>query len=265
MMSVTQAIILGVVQGLTEFLPVSSSGHLLVLKHLFGVSEVPILFDVLLHIATLLVVILVFRRRIGQILAAIGRWIARRHVREDLENLRLAAVIIVASVFTGVMGIVISGLDFAWDPRVAGALFIVTAVILIASQFTHGTTGYATVGFKEAVITGIAQGFGVFPGISRSGISISGALFAGLSREKAGEFAFLIAIPAIVGALGLTLRDAGDLAAAVPPVSLIAGLVASFLVGLVSILVLLRIVKSAKLWVFSLYLVPLGVATLLLT
>jgi undecaprenyl-diphosphatase len=147
---------------------------------------------------------------------------------------------------------------------VAGALFLVTAVILIASHFTKGTTMYATVGFKEAAITGIAQGFGVFPGISRSGVTISGALFAGLSREKAGEFAFLVAIPAIIGALGLTLQDAGDLAASVPPEALIAGVVASFLVGLVSILVLLRVVKSAKLWVFSIYLVPLGIATLLL-
>ncbi len=261
-MSVTQAIILGVVQGLTEFLPVSSSGHLLVLKNLFGVADVPILFDVLLHIATLVVVILVFRRRIGQIFAAIGRWIARRHLQEDMENLRLAVVVIVASVFTGAMGIGISELEFAWDPRVAGALFIVTAIILLFSHFATGTTGYATIGFKEAAITGIAQGFGVFPGISRSGITISGALLAGLSREKAGEFAFLIAIPAFVGALGLTLREAGDLAATVSPVALVAGVAASFLVGLVSILLLLRIVRSAKLWMFSIYLVPLGVATI---
>jgi len=264
-MSVLQAVILGVVQGITEFLPVSSSGHLLVLKHLFGLSEVPILFDVLLHIATLAVVIIVFRRRIGQILAAIGRWIARRHVREDMENLRLAVVVIIASFFTGVMGVAISELDFAWDPRVAGALFMVTAAILIASHFSKGTTGYATVGFKEAAISGIAQGFGVFPGISRSGITISGALFAGLSREKAGEFAFIISIPAIIGALGLTLTDAGELSATVSPVALIAGVVTSFLVGLASIMVLLRIVRSAKLWVFAIYLVPLGIATILLT
>lgn len=263
-MSATQALILGVVQGITEFLPVSSSGHLLVLKHLFGLQEVPILFDVLLHIATLLVVILVFRKRIGQILAAIGRWIVRRHRQTDSEYLRLAVVVIIASVFTGVMGVVISELDFAWDPRVAGALFIVTAVILVASHFAKGTTGYATVGFKEAAITGIAQGFGVFPGISRSGITISGALFAGLSRERAGEFAFIISIPAIIGALGLTLRDAGELAAAVPPPALIAGVVAAFVVGLASILLLLRIVRRAKLWVFAFYLVPLGIATLIL-
>jgi undecaprenyl-diphosphatase len=260
-----QAIILGVVQGLTEFLPVSSSGHLLVLKNLFGLADVPILFDVLLHIATLLVVILVFRRRIGRILAAIGRWIARRHVREDMENLRLAVVIIVASVFTGAMGLGFSAVDVAWDPRVAGALFIVTAGVLVFSHFARGSTGYATVGFKEAAISGIAQGFGVLPGISRSGITISGALMAGMSREKAGEFAFLISIPAIFGALGLTLRDAGDLAATVSPGALLAGVAASFVVGLVSILLLLRIVRSAKLWIFSIYLVPLGVATILLT
>lgn len=263
-MSVTQALVLGVVQGLTEFLPVSSSGHLLVLKHLFDLQEVPILFDVLLHIATLVVVILVFRIRIGRILAAIGRWILRRHRQTDMEHLRLAAVVIVASFFTGVMGLVISELDFAWDPRLAGALFMVTAVILVVSHFATGTTGYATIGFKEAAITGIAQGFGVFPGISRAGITISGALFAGLSRERAGEFAFLISIPAIVGALGLTLRDAGELAAAVPPGALIAGVAASFVVGLASILLLLRIVRSAKLWIFAVYLVPLGIATLIL-
>jgi undecaprenyl-diphosphatase len=259
-MTILQAILFGVIQGATEFLPVSSSGHLAVLKSVLDLTEVPILFDVLLHVATLIVVVIVFRERIAKILVSLGRWIGRRATGEDAPNLRLAWVIVIATVVTGALGLALNELDVGMQPRIVSVLFIVTGLILIGAHFVSGARGYRDVGLKDALIVGAAQGFGVLPGISRSGITISASLAAGLSRERAGEFAFLISIPAILGALVLSLRDAGELAAAVPPAALIAGFAAALVVGLVSLMLLVRMIRRGRLFYFSFYLIPLGIA-----
>lgn len=263
-MSTFEAIIFGVVQGATEFLPVSSSGHLALLKSIMDLSEVPILFDVLLHVATLIVVVAVFRRRIGQVFVSLGRWIGRSAEDEDSANLRLAWVIVVATVVTGVLGLLLDELEIGLQPKIVSALFLVTAAILVGAHFFSGTRGYREIGIKDALIVGAAQGFGVLPGISRSGITISASLAAGLSRERAGEFAFLISVPAILGALVLSLRDAGELAAMVSPGALIAGFASALVVGLVSLLLLMRLIRSGRLFYFSFYLVPLGIVGLIL-
>ncbi|MFP4374955.1 MAG: undecaprenyl-diphosphate phosphatase [Spirochaetaceae bacterium] len=265
-MSVFEAFLLGVVQGLTEFLPVSSSGHLAVLKHLTGHGDVPVLFDVLLHVSTLAVVVLVFRGRIGAIIGSLGRWVARRPAGEaDAENLRIVVLGLLATVVTAVLGLGISGFEAGRYPMLVGVLFLVTAAILISTRFTGGTRGYREMGAGRALLAGFAQGLGVFPGISRAGITISAGLLVGVARREAAEFSFLISIPAILGALVLTLRDMGELAAAVPPVSLIAGLVGSFIVGLLSLRLLLRLVRGGRLYLFALYLVPLGILTIVLS
>jgi undecaprenyl-diphosphatase len=264
--SVFEALMLGVVQGLTEFLPVSSSGHLAVLKHLFGQGDVPVLFDVLLHVSTLGVVVLVFRGRIGAIIVSLARWVGRRADHEtDAENLRIVVLALLATVVTGVLGLGISGFEAGRYPKLVGVLFLVTALILVSTRFTRGNRGYGEMGAGRALLAGFAQGLGVFPGISRAGITISAGLLSGVARREAAEFSFLLSIPAILGALMLTLRDAGELAAAVPPASLIAGLVSSFVVGLLSLRLLLRLVRGGRLYLFALYLVPLGILTILLT
>lgn len=262
-MTLLQSVLLGIVQGVTEFLPVSSSGHLVVMKNVFGVTEVPILFDVLLHVATLAVVIVVFRRRIGAVLASCLRWIARRHGETDAENLRLAWVILLATVFTGAIGLGLGSLEVGRFPKVVGGLFLVTALILVAIRTARGDTSYGGIGVKHAIIAGVAQGFGVLPGISRSGITISAALFTGVKRENAGEFSFLLSIPAILGALLVTLRDAGELAAAVSLPALAAGIVAAIVSGWAALVLLLWLIRSARLYLFAFYLVPLGVLSLL--
>jgi undecaprenyl-diphosphatase len=235
-----------------------------VLKHLFGRGDVPILFDVLLHVSTLAVVVLVFRERVGGILVSIARWATRRASREaDGENLRIVWLGIVASVITAVLGLGISRLDPGSAPRLVGALFLVTAAILVATRNARGRRGYAEFGAGRAALAGFAQGLGVFPGISRAGITISAGLLSGVARREAAEFSFLISIPAILGALMLTLREAETLAAAVPLPALLAGVASSFVVGLLSLRLLLRLVKGGRLYLFALYLVPLGVLTLL--
>ena len=138
------------------------------------------------------------------------------------------------------------------------------SVYLFTARFVKGKKEYSDIGVREGLVTGFAQGIGVLPGISRSGIVISSALYSGMSREKAGEFAFLISIPAILGALILTLREADTLGRMVAPLPLAAGIAASFAVGLLSILLLLWLVRKGRLYFFAFYLVPLGVVSFIL-
>jgi len=259
-MTIWEAILLGAVQGATEFLPVSSSGHLALLKSFLDLQTVPLLFDVLLHVATLVVVLAVFRRRVVAILRSLARWVVRRADDDDSENLRVSWVILVATVITGGLGFAIDRLDLTLSTKVISALLIVTGLILIGSRFLKGTRDYSTIGLKEGVIVGLGQAAGVFPGISRSGITISSGMAAGLSREKAGEFAFLVFIPAILGALVLTLGDAGELSSTVTAGALVTAFATALVVGLGALLVLVRMIRSGNLFLFSLYLIPLGIA-----
>lgn len=255
---------LGVVQGLTEFLPVSSSGHLVLMRDFLEVGAVPVLFDVVLHVATLIVVVLYFRDRVWGLLRTFGRWVARKHDDSDRENLRLIPLIVLASALTAAVGFAISALgpEVRENTKLVSALFLVTAAILVGSRFYGGSTGYDAIGPRHAIVAGLAQGIGVFPGISRSGITISAAQFSGIEREKAGEFSFVLSVPAIIGALILSLRDAGELSASVSIGALIAGSVAAFGVGLLALKLLMGLVRGGRLHLFSFYLIPLGVVGL---
>lgn len=263
-MTIFQALLFGALQGITEFLPVSSSGNLAVLKSIMELQEVPVLFDVILHIATLIVVVLVFRDRIGRIIRSVVRWIARRSDGSDAEDLRLAWVIILASVITAGLGLAVNELDAGANTKLVSVLFIVTGALLVVARFMHGADGYDRIGVKHGLIVGFGQGLGVLPGISRSGITITAALVAGMDRERAGEFAFIVAIPAILGAFVLTLRDAAELSSMVSVPALIVGFVAALIVGLGALLILIRLIRRARLYLFSFYLIPLGIVGLIL-
>ena len=265
-MTLFQSLFLGALQGVAEFLPVSSSGHLVVFRNFMDLGEIPVLFDIMLHGATLLVVLIVFRRTIGSLLASLWRFIIRRQEPADRTNLRLILVILLASVFTAGLGLVIESLDVGSSPRIVAVLFFVTAAVLLGTRFikTPGGGGYEKAGVKTAIITGIAQGLAVLPGISRSGITISSALFAGLSREKAGEYSFILSIPAIAGAMILQMKDFELLSKSVSSAVLLAGMAAAFVVGLASILLLLRLVRKSRLYFFSFYLIPFGIISLII-
>ena len=262
-MNVWQSLIFGALQGVTEFLPVSSSGHLVVLRFLWDLREIPILFDILLHVSTLLVVLLVFRGTVWRILRAVALWIVRKSGDEERPYLRTALLILRATVITGIIGVGVDMLDMEGRPKAVAALFLVTAAVLVLSSKLR--IGGDAAGEKPltGVICGIAQGLGVFPGISRSGITISAALMSGLDRQKAGELGFLLSIPAIAGALVLKIGDSDTLSRSVEPLALAAGIAAAFIVGLLSLTALLRIVRSGKLHLFAYYLVPLGIAGLI--
>ncbi len=262
-MTYINAVILGVVQGVAEFLPVSSSGHLAVLQHFMHLGDTPLLFDVLLHTATLLVVCIIFYKRIWNIVKSWGSLFRKTKTDKERENLRLTGIILIATFFTGLLGLFIEKLQVDQYVTAIYIFFIVTGIILLASRKWGGSITYRTAGIKHGIITGIAQGFGVLPGISRSGITISAALLSGMTREKAGEYSFLISIPAILGALLLQLKDARGLMSSVSAGTIAAGMISAFVVGLISLKILLRLIRKGNLYVFSFYLIPLGIAGLL--
>lgn len=263
-MSVLESMLLGVLQGVTEFLPVSSSGHLVAARMLMGIGEIPVLYDVLLHLATLAVVIGVFRKRLVGVLLALLRRLRSKHTVADEENLRLAFLVLLATLTTAIVGLGISRLpdETRENPRLVAVLFVVTGLILLASRWFRGDRGYREIRAAAGVVTGLAQGLGVLPGISRSGITICTSLGVGLSRDRAAEYSFVMSIPAILGAAALKLPDAAELGARISPPALIAGLAASLIVGLGSLLLLIRLVRGGRIYLFSIYLIPLGIVML---
>jgi len=264
-MTIIQACFLGLFQGVAEFLPISSSGHLLVFKNLMGLSEIPPLFDIILHLATLASILVVFRRRVFGILASLARRAVGRHGDADAENLAIVVPAIAATLLTAIVGFGLDRLDFSGRPRLVAGLFLVTAAILVfASRRKPGTTGYTAMGLRHGLIVGLAQGIGVLPGISRSGITISAGLASGLERGAAGELSFLLAIPAILGAFILKIGDIPTLAGTVPATALIAGSGVAFLSGVASLLLLMPLVRKGRLGWFAAYLVPAGILGLFL-
>lgn len=262
-MSLWQSVWLGVVQGISEFIPISSSGHLVVMRAVMGIGEIPLLYDVVLHIATLIVVVVFFRARILLMLGSLYRFARRAHGVEDAENLKLTVLVLIATVLTAVVGLAMSRLDLHLFPKLVSFMFLVTAALLISARFSRGALDYSGIGKRHAIILGIVQGLAVIPGISRSGSTITAALHSGISRQQAGEFSFLISVPAILGALILEMRHFGELGVAVPPAAMAGGFAASLVFGFLSLSLLVRLIHGGKLWVFSVYLIPLGVWGLL--
>lgn len=261
-MSFIEAVLLGFLQGITEFLPVSSSGHLVIARQFLEIQDIPILFDVLLHVSTLLVVSLVFRASLIRLIRSFFRLVTAKPV--DPEDRGTIFAIIVATFVTALLGLTIESFSPGEHPRLVAGLFLVTGGILFLPKIFSWGSGTRLPGITTGLIVGAAQGLGVFPGISRSGITITASQYAGLSRERAGEFAFIISIPAILGALVLTLRDLESLSGRISLLSLTGGMLSSFVVGFISLQLLLRLVRRGNLHYFSLYLVPLGLISLFL-
>jgi len=257
-MTVIQAFLLGLLQGVAEFLPISSSGHLVLARALMGLNEIPELFDVILHVATLFVVVWVFRKRIIDILVSLYRFFLRKSDENDKPNLLLALQLIGASVITAIIGIGISSLNVREDPGMVSALLIVTALILTFTIRSRGNRSIEGIGWGRVLLIGAAQGIGVFPGISRSGITIGSGILSGLDRKAAGEFSFLLSLPAVGGAFLLSLKDAAELSSTVPLLSLIVGFAAALAAGYASLKLLLWLIADGRLWIFAIYLVPAG-------
>jgi undecaprenyl-diphosphatase len=249
-MSTYDAILLGLIQGLTEFLPVSSSGHLVIAQDLIGFQGPGIVFDILLHGATLGAVVLYFWRDILALLYSLlpGGDAARR---------RVVGMIVLATIPTGVIGLTIDHYlsDLFESAHFAAAMLVVTGLILLVAE--HARVGVGTmeqVGAGRAVVLGVAQGVAVLPGISRSGSTIAAGLLLGMEAQAAARFSFLMSIPAILAAVALHARDlASNAATGNNLLPMAAGAGVAFVSGLGAIHLLLKLLARRKLWPFSAY------------
>ncbi|MDR2510666.1 MAG: undecaprenyl-diphosphate phosphatase [Spirochaetaceae bacterium] len=262
-MGILHAALLGLLQALTEFLPVSSSGHLALARMLFGLEEPALLFDTFLHLGTLVSVIIVLRHDI---------WALLRRPLQKQTGL-LAAATAVTTVFAlALKKIRIGGgesfLDEAGQtPLFLGAAFLITAASLCVSEFIARKKVFARssaeMNLVDALVIGMAQGAGVLPGISRSGSTLAGALGRGIERESAAKFSFLLSIPAILGALVLQLPDIPEsMNENWPPVA--AGTLCAAIGGFFSIRIMLKIVKTRPLYGFAVYTAALGILVIVL-
>lgn len=278
-MSIVEGVLLGVLQGVAEFLPISSSGHLALAQELFDLDEVPLLFDVMLHLATLGAVLLFFRRRIWTLLQVAVRWLGRRSLPEDAASLRTIVALLLGTAVTSVFAITLSDIIEDYSETAICIGFFITAGLLIFSDaveerrrkrrlesgLDEGTSRDGTqaqdcgVSPLQGMAIGLAQGFGTLPGISRSGSTIAGALLCGVDREQAGEFSFLLSIPAILGAFVLELDDLDAMGEAVGLAPLLAGCFSAFVAGIFALAVLMKIVRKGKLEWFAAYLIPAGI------
>ena len=260
-MTIEQALFLGVVQGLTEFFPVSSSGHLVFFQSLFGLKDPPIFFDVLLHLGTLLAVVVFFRDDILKILEAVKEGLTGK--KESSSGRKLLIWIIVSSIPTGIMGFLFKDWFesvFA-SPKLVGGMLLVTGMVLWLTRFVRGKErGAGKMNWKDALLIGIGQGVAIIPGISRSGATISTGLFCGLDRELSGKFSFLLSIPAILGATVLEFRKIESSSEIV--ISLL-GTGAAFCVGLLALRLLMPVIRQGQLFRFAYYCWAVGLVMII--
>jgi undecaprenyl-diphosphatase len=264
-----EAAILGLIQGLTEFLPVSSDGHLALASRLLGIRGPHLFFDVMLHAGTLIAVLFVFRKELGQMFAGLWRGLvllARREasVAEVVArepDLKMGLLILLASIPTALIGLGLKDFVETVDsPALTGGFLILTGVILWTVR--GQPSGRAEVGVADSLLIGVAQGFAVLPGLSRSGSTIAAGLGRGIDRQLAARFSFLLSIPAVGGALLLMLADRGEPVGDLGPI-LLGGLVA-MVAGLFALRALLYVTRGGKLYAFAYYLIPVGALAVIL-
>ncbi len=252
-MNIIQAIILGIIQGLTEFLPVSSSGHLVLFQKIFGITEPTLTFGIVVHLGTLIAVFVVFWKDILDL------------VKKPFQ--KLTWLLIAATIPTVIIAVVFS--DFFervfQSGNTLGVEFLITGLILLyAERMNSGRKGVKETTVVDAVFIGILQGAAIMPAISRSGLTISGALFRDLDRTFAAKFSFLLSIPAILGAAVFDFKDLMDAGSgSINSTPLIAGAIAAAIAGFLSIKYMLELIKKGKLRYFSYYVFALGILVLI--
>jgi undecaprenyl-diphosphatase len=249
-MELFQIIILSIVQGITEWLPISSSGHLILFQQFFNM-EVPIYFDILLHFATLIVIFLVFYKDIIKIIKAL--------IKLDFQDEygKLALYLIIGSVPIAIIGLVFKDLLLSLfsNTKVVGVGLLTTALFLISTKFFEGKKKLS---FFPAIIIGIAQALAIIPGISRSGSTISTSLLLGIRKELAVKFSFLLSVPAILGATILEYTPT-----AITKEALL-GVFLTIIVGYISLKLTIKLVLNKKFHYFSIYCLILGLLLIII-
>ena len=251
-MDLLQAIILAVVQGLTEWLPISSSGHLVIAQKLMGLT-LPVAFDVFLHLGTLIAVVAFFWRDIARILKAFFTF--------DRANpdFKMAVYIIIGTIPTAIIGLAFEGFfeSLFSSARDVGFAFIITGVLLLATKFRGGAKKLS---WLTSFIIGVVQGISIAPGISRSGSTISIGLLSGVDKEQVFKYSFLLSIPAILGA---TILKYNEIAVSDMGLLTIMAAAIAAVVGYVAIVLVRRVLLSKKFYLFAIYCFLAGLLVLL--
>lgn len=256
-----QALILGVVQGLTEFLPVSSSGHLVLVQSWFGDAfafvEDVVLFDLVLHLGTLLPVLLFYRKDVARLVTSLAGRGESAIVRKDRQ---FVVWVVLATIPTGLAGIllrdVFESLFHSVEAVCVALLF--TGSLLLASAWADRTgRPRRELSASLALVLGCAQALAITPGVSRSGTTISVALLLGVERSEAARFSFLMSIPAILGAAVVQAKDGVDLDADLWG-PLVLGFMASFVSGVLALRWLVHLIRGGRFYVFAFYVIPLA-------
>ena len=254
-MSILESIILGIIQGLTEFLPVSSSGHLELAKVILGDTSVPeesLTFTVVLHFATALSTLVIFRKEVLEIFKGLFQF-------KWNEEAKFSVKIIISMIPAVIIGVVFEEqLESFFGGKIllVGVMLLLTALLLLLADKAKNT--HRKVSFSNAVLIGVSQAVAMLPGISRSGATISTSVLLGIDRTKAARFSFLMVVPLIFGKIGKDLLS-GDLnfqSSEIIPIS--AGFIAAFVAGLLACSWMISLVKKSKLSYFSLYCAIVG-------
>ncbi|MCP4267181.1 MAG: undecaprenyl-diphosphate phosphatase [Candidatus Brocadiaceae bacterium] len=267
-----KSILLGLIQGLTEFLPISSSGHLVILKSFLDIETKGVVWELALHFGTLLAIVAVFYKDIFMILKSIclsykklgaGENFARI-IRHD-THARIFLFVIIGTVPTVTIALLFRNIfeNLFNKPVIAGFMLLVTGTILWFTKYSFSLNSKKKgLGIIDALIIGTVQGFAITPGISRSGATIAAATFRGVDRETASKFSFLLVIPVIIGGMIMMIKDNITLESEEISFLIIGSLVAA-LTGYISLRFLIKIVKTGKLHLFSYYCWPFGLLTIL--
>lgn len=246
-MNTWDAIVLGLVQGLSEFLPVSSSGHLVIARTFLDVSTPGVFVEVALHLATLLSVLIVYRERVVNLTVGV--------VRRDAEAWRYVGLLLLASVPAGIVGVFFEdAIERAFAaPAVTGVLLLVTGGILWSTRRAVERATNDRIGWRVALIMGLAQAFAILPGISRSGTTITAGLWGRVDGETVAEFSFLMSVVAIAGAVLLQLGEVGDSITQVGAAPLLVGFIVALLSGIFAIRFLVWLLQRQAFYAFAFY------------
>ncbi len=260
-MLILQAIVLGAIQGLTEFIPVSSSGHLIAIPYLFGWNYMGKTFDVALHLGTLVALVIYYRRDWLDIVTSFSRHVLRGEPYEKRPNGSASGALLIPILAACVPAAIVG---YLWDDLienslskwyfVAPALVVFGMVMLLAERCGKKMRGMQTMSYRDYILVGCAQAMALFPGVSRSGITISAGMFLGLERAAAARFSFLLSTPIVLGAAMLKLKDLfteGLPAAERAPFLL--GFATSVVVGYIAISVLMNYLRTRTLNAFVIY------------
>ncbi|NLM25712.1 MAG: undecaprenyl-diphosphate phosphatase [Firmicutes bacterium] len=271
-MNLLEAIFLGVIQGITEFLPVSSSGHLVLFSSLLGIQEANLTYEIFLHFGTLLAVFFAFKPDIMLLIQAFIKLIKAPGDFKQLYQTDSGVKMLIA-IIIGTLPLVFVGLfvqDFIRDlfssPKFTGYMLLLTGTILfISSKVNDGKKEIERISMLDGLIIGLGQACAVVPGLSRSGTTIATGLLKGLERESAARFSFLLSIPAILGAQVLAIGDLFSAEAISTPLwMMLIGTLVSAIVGYLAIKLLLKFVRQGRLIIFSYYTWAVGLLVLFL-